>query len=67
MDRPIPTISSDDAELFSDALADVICWFYGFRAGNSEAQLPPKWGRLIDLNAKLKAIAYPGDGAPMPF
>ena len=47
-----------DALSVSDALADALCWFQGFRAANPEAALPGSLDTLRDLNIVLKDHAY---------
>lgn len=42
------------ARRVSNALADVLCWFAGFKAGQPDAQLPPGLEELRSLNIKLK-------------
>lgn len=48
------------AEEFSDAIADVMCWFRGFKAAHAgaeyEAEYPPNLDRLMDLKIKLDGV-----------
>ncbi len=39
---------------WSDAIADLLCWFNGFAAGRPEAPLPPGIDALREINIKLK-------------
>jgi hypothetical protein len=45
------------AREYADALADVLCWFHGFRAGNSDATMPPAWRTLSEIAIDLKGHA----------
>lgn len=56
-----------EVERFSYAIADVLCWLSGFRAGSrGEVDLPPGWDALRDLNIKLKRrLDDDGDDQPL--
>jgi len=41
------------ARRYSDAIADVCCWLKGFQAAKPDAELPPNWRVLMELNADL--------------
>lgn len=44
-----------ECQKISDALADVLCWFAGFKAASKEyAELPPGLNTLRNFNATLK-------------
>lgn len=43
-----------ECRLYSDALADVLCWFNGFCAAKPDAPMPPGLDTLRTLNIKLK-------------
>lgn len=60
-------ITPEQAQDYSDALADVLCWFRGFRAANRKAGMPPGLSRLVDLNIDLKRVAWPDRGGSAPF
>lgn len=43
------------ADAYSDAIADVLCWLNGFLMGKGDdAEMPPGWRSLRDLNIALK-------------
>ena len=48
--------SERETERASSAIADVMCWFAGFRAGNADATLPPGLDDLRELNCRLKDL-----------
>lgn len=51
----LASMSADKADEYSDALADVLCWFNGFLMGKGdEAEMPPGWRKLRELSADLK-------------
>ena len=52
---PVTRMTAEQATAYSDALADVLCWFNGFLMGKGdEAEMPPGWRKLRDLSADLK-------------
>ena len=56
---PVMTdLTAEGAEAYADALADVICWLYGFQAAKPEGvNLPPRWREMISLSARLREHA----------
>jgi len=56
VDEPPPpaTIPPAVCRCYSDALADVLCWFSGFAAARPEANLPPGLETLREMNIFLK-------------
>lgn len=54
-----------EARLYSDALADVLCWFEGFHAAKPKAALPPGLDRLRDLNIMLKRQVEASENAAL--
>ncbi len=52
---PLVRMSAAKADIYSDAIADVMCWFRGFVAGKGEdAETPPGYRRLSELGSDLK-------------
>ena len=53
-------MDSDEAHDFSNAIADVMCWFRGFKAAHAnsevEVEYPPNLDRLRDLKIKLDRV-----------
>jgi hypothetical protein len=47
-------IRNQKIEPVSSAIADVMCWFAGFRAANPDATLPPGLNDLREFNCDLK-------------
>lgn len=53
MEKPISILQ---AEVWSDALSDILCWLDGFKAGGG-VYFPDSTEALRDLNRKMKEIA----------
>lgn len=54
---PVPIkieLAQRDAEKLSHALADVLCWYAGFSAGNPDYSNPCDLNTLREFNIKLK-------------
>ena len=49
----LPDYVMEDARAYSDALADVLCWFLGFKAANPDTTLIPGLDRLRSLKKDL--------------
>ena len=53
-------LSKDKAILYTDAIADVVCWRNGFQAAGGNME-PINIEALIELQSQLKKIAYGDD------
>ena len=54
MTKPIADRKLPDLLTITDALADVLCWFRGYRAGNPDALIPDSLDVLRDLNLTIQ-------------
>ena len=55
MTTRLQRMSAEQADEYSCALADVLCWFDGFLMGKGDdARMPPGWHTLRELNIDLK-------------
>ena len=54
MSKPIADRKLPDLLTITDALADVLCWFRGYRAGNPDALIPDSLDDLRDLNLTIQ-------------
>jgi hypothetical protein len=58
MKTKLATVSAETAESWSDALADCLCWFQGYRAGRGRdfdhSEMPPGWRTLSEINLAMK-------------
>ena len=54
MSKPIAYRNLPDLLTITDALADVLCWFRGYRAGNPDALIPDSLDVLRDLNLTIQ-------------
>ncbi len=61
MARLLPTITRAEAEAYSGALADVLCWFQGFVAADRDAPVPRSLDTLRELNITMKAVVRESD------
>lgn len=51
-------LSAEECDDYIAALADVLCWFRGFKAAKgSKVEFPPGLDRLRDLNIDIKRAA----------
>ena len=54
MSKPIADRKLPDLLTITDALADVLCWFRGYRAGNPDALIPDSLDVLRNLNLTIQ-------------